>query len=397
MKILIVSQYFWPESFKINDIALGLKEKGHQVSVLTGVPNYPKGEFYDGYNSKSGDEVWNGIKIYRAKLYPRKSGGVNLFLNYLSFVIFGWLKVNAIKEKFDRILVYEPSPVTVGIPAMNASKKFTAPYYFWVQDLWPESLDSAGGIKNKYIISFFDKVTKLIYKKAEKVLVQSEGFKDYILEQGVPEDKIIFYPNSTELLYVSKHASEEYLEKLPRGFNLMFAGNLGESQGLNVFIEAAAIIQKKDVNINWIFLGDGRNKPIMEKMIAEKNLNNFFLLGSFPAEEMPDFFACADALLVSLKKAPIFALTIPSKIQSYMACGKPIIASLDGEGAKVVNQSNCGYASSAEDSELLAENILRFYKLSPEDRNIMGNNALSYFNNNFEREMLLSKLENILK
>ena len=145
-------------------------------------------------------------------------------------------------------------------------------------------------------------------------------------------------------------------------------------------------------------------KPIFQKILPllkptsnEKNLNNFFLLGSFPAEEMPDFFACADALLVSLKKAPIFALTIPSKIQSYMACGKPIIASLDGEGAKVVNQSNCGYASSAEDSELLAENILRFYKLSPEDRNIMGNNALSYFNNNFEREMLLSKLENILK
>lgn len=397
MRILIISQYFWPESFKINDIALGLQEKGHEVSILTGIPNYPKGEFYEGYDSKSSNEMWNGIKIYRSKIYPRKQGGISLFINYLSFVVFGWLKVNSIKENFDRILVYEPSPVTVGIPAINAGKKFKAPYYFWVQDLWPESLDSAGGIKNKYILSFFDKVTKLIYKKAEKVLVQSEGFKDYILNQGVPEEKIIFYPNSTELLYVSKLATKEYLDKLPKGFNLMFAGNLGESQGLNVFIDAAEILENKGIKVNWIFLGDGRNRPIMEQAIAEKNLKNFYMLGSFPAEQMPEFFACADALLVSLKKAPIFELTIPSKLQSYMACGKPIIASLDGEGAKVINLAKCGFASSAENAKLLAENIIQLYKLIAEDRNEMGKNALTYFNHNFEREMLLTRLENILK
>lgn len=396
MRILIISQYFWPESFKINDIALGLKEKGHNVSVLTGIPNYPKGEFYQGYNSKPMDEIWNGIKIYRSKLWPRKQDGINLFLNYFSFVVFGWLKVNSIKENFDSILVYGPSPVTVGIPAIKASKKFKAPYYFWVQDLWPASLDSAGGVKNKYILSYFDKITKLIYKKSEKILVQSEGFTDYILNQGVPKGKIIFYPNSTESFYTSKLESEEYLKKLPEGFNLIFAGNLGESQGLNVFIEAAEIVKEKGINLNWIFLGDGRNKDLMEKIIEDKNINNFYFLGSFPSEEMPEFFACADALLASLKKAPIFTRTIPSKIQSYMACAKPIIASLDGEGASVIHNSECGFVSPAENADMLAKNVIKFYKLSDSERIKMGNNALKYFNNHFERKMLLNKLEIIL-
>ncbi len=393
MKILIISQYFFPESFKINDIALGLKEKGHHVSVLTGIPNYPQGEYYDGYTFSSKDEIWNGIKIYRSKLFPRKKTGISLFLNYISFVVFGWLKVSHIKENFDKILVYEPSPVTVGLPAIKASKKFNAPYYFWVQDLWPQSLKSAGGVKNKHILLIFDKITRLIYQKSEKVLVQSEGFKNYIVEQGVAPSKIIFYPNTTENFYKKEVLSPKIEEQLPDGFKIIFAGNLGEAQSLDTLIIAAELLKRKSIPVKWIFLGDGRNRLHMEKMILRKGLQQeVVLLGSFPATEMPHYFASADALVVSLKKDDIFALTIPSKLQSYLACEKPIIASLDGEGAKIVERANCGFASPAEDSVTLAENIEKLYNLPLVDRESMGKNASAYFKANFDRDKLLNDL-----
>lgn len=398
MRILVISQYFWPENFKINDLVLGLKERGHEVSVLTGLPNYPSGNFFEGYNSTSSDEVWEGIKVYRSKLIPRGNGGVKLFLNYISFVVYGWLKVNQIKGSFDKIFVYEPSPITVGLPAIHASKKFKAPYYFWVQDLWPESLTAAGGIKNPLILSFFDKITRLIYKKAEKVLVQSEGFKDYILKQGVPQDKLIFYPNSTEAFYKEKQSSLDYEKLLPEGFKIIFAGNLGKSQSLDTLISAAQIVKNKGLHVNWVFLGEGRYRDTFEKIIEEKGVKeNVFLLGAFPSTEMPNFFACADALIASLKNEKIFDLTIPAKIQSYMACGRPLLVSMNGEGAKIVEKAKCGFSSSAENAVELAENVEKLYKLSTEQRKELGDNGVRFFNENFEREMLLNKLISILE
>lgn len=397
MKILIISQYFHPENFKINDIALGLKERGHDVSVLTGIPNYPTGIFFDGYDKNSGDEIWEGIKIYRSKLIPRGNGGAKLFLNYLSFAMSASKKLDEIEEKFDKILVYEPSPITVGVPAMKASKKFNIPYYFWVQDLWPESLTAAGGVKNPLVLGFFERLTRKIYNRAKKVLVQSEGFKNYILKQKIPAEKLIFYPNSTEAYYHKKSPSEQYEKLLPEGFRLMFAGNLGEAQSLGTLLESAEIVKNRGVSVKWIFLGNGRYRETLEKTIAEKNLEDCaFLLGAFPGTEMPDFFASADALIASLKKDKIFALTIPSKIQSYMACGKPILASLDGEGAKIVETAKCGFSSPAENAELLAENVIKLTQLFENERQKMGDNAVDYFNKNFEREMLLDKLITIL-
>ncbi len=399
MKILIISQYFWPENFKINDIAIGLKEKGHEISVLTGIPNYPNGIFFEGYDSNSKDEVWNGMKIYRSKLIPRGKGGIKLFLNYISFALFASVKGRHLKEKYDRILVYEPSPITVGIPAIFTGRKQKIPYYFWVQDLWPESLTAAGGINNKLVLSFFDKITRWIYNNAEKVLVQSRGFKTYILKQKISEDKIIFYPNTTENYYQPKKEVILYKEKMPKGFTITFAGNLGEAQSLNTLLTAAKIIKEKKYNdIKWVFLGDGRQKTEMEKFILNnKLLDTVFLLGSFPGEEMPNFFACSDVLIASLKKDKIFALTIPSKIQSYLACRKPILASLDGEGAQIVNEAKAGFSSPAENADLLVENVIKMYNTTFEEREMMGENALVYFQKEFEREMLLNKLISILE
>ena len=399
MRILIITQYFWPENFKINDLALGLMERGHKVSVLTAIPNYPKGMFYANYSFwKNNDEEWNGIKIYRSKIFSRGNGGIRLMLNYISFVFFCSIKIFFIKEKFDKIFVYEPSPITVGLPAIVASRKMKIPYYFWVQDLWPESLSAAGGITNKYVLGFFDKITNMIYSNAKKILVQSKGFADYINKQGEFLDKIIYYPNSAEKFYQPFEPTAEYQSKLPPAFKLLFAGNLGEAQGIDTLINAAKIVKETGVDVNWVFLGDGRQRENYINKVKKKGLEaNFHFLGAFKAETMPYFFSCADALIVSLKKDKIFSLTIPSKLQSYLACGKPILASLEGEGAKVVEDSKAGYVSAPENAIMFAENVIRFYNLSSDEKRIMEKYALKYFKEEFEREMLLDRLIEIFK
>ncbi|KQT17899.1 hypothetical protein ASG31_03945 [Chryseobacterium sp. Leaf404] len=400
MRILVISQYFWPENFKINDLCLGLRDRGHHIEVLTAIPNYPTGKFFEGYSFfKDKDEVWNDIKIHRSKIFSRGSGGIRLMINYFSFVFFGSFKAKKLKRNFDCIFVYEPSPITVGIPAIVASRKLKIPYYFWVQDLWPESLTAAGGIQNKYILGFFHKITQIIYKNAEKVLVQSQGFKDYIINQKTDPEKIIFYPNSTENFYKPMPAEPEFSEKLPSGFRITFAGNLGEAQSLLTVLNAARIVKEKGFSeIKWVFLGNGRQRQQLEQFVNEHHLSDVVtFLGAYPSADMPGFFAASDVLICSLKKDKIFSLTIPSKIQSYLACGKPILASLDGEGAKIVEKADAGYASPAENAVELAENAVRIYKISENERKQMGNNALQYYRKEFEREMLLDKLILILE
>ncbi|CAL2088330.1 Glycosyltransferase involved in cell wall biosynthesis [Tenacibaculum sp. 190524A02b] len=401
MKILIVTQYFWPESFRINDLALGLLERGHEVSVLTGKPNYPSGSFFEGYSfSKKSDEDWKGIKIYRSNLIPRgKSGGIRLMLNYLSFAFFAFFKSLFIKEKYDLIFVYEPSPITVGIPAVFLSKKLKVPMYFWVQDLWPESVSVAGQIENKFILGILDRLTRWIYKNSKKVLIQSEGFREYILNQKVSNDKIIYYPNSTESMFGIVKPSENIRKLVPRvPFSIMFAGNIGEAQDFENILSTAKKIKGNTSDIHFIILGSGRKKDYVFQKIKEYDLeSNFHLLGSFPVDTMPHFFACSDALLVTLKKSKIFSLTIPSKIQSYLACGKPIIAGLDGEGAKVIKESKSGFTAPSSDSKKLEKAIMKLYTSSLEERKEFGNNAIKYFNDNFERERLLTKLIEIFE
>lgn len=401
MKILIITQYFWPENFLINDLARGLKEKGCHINILTGKPNYPGGDFYEGYSFfKNGDEYYDKIKIFRSNLFPRKnSSGFKIMLNYFSFAFFASIKALFLKEKYDLIFVYEPSPITVGIPAVLISKKLKIPIYFWVQDLWPESISAAGYVKNKFVLNSLDSLTRWIYRNSKKVLIQSEGFRKYILKQGVENNKIIYYPNSTESLFDNLMPKKNILDVLPKvPFSIMFAGNIGESQDFENLLKAAKIIKKKTRKIHFIIIGDGRKKDYVKNKINEYDLkNNFHMLGFFPKSDMPHFFALADALLVSLKKSKIFSLTIPSKIQSYLASGKPIIGSLDGEGAKVILKSNSGLVAKPGNHDQLAEKILDLYKMSASERQNYGKNARKYFENNFEREKLINKLITIFE
>jgi len=395
MKILLVSQYFYPENFKINDLIFSLKERGHEITLLTGKPNYPKGNFFDGYSWNSPDfETINDIPVYRANLFSRGNGSaIRLFLNYISFAILASYKVRKIKGSFDAIFVYQTSPVTVGIPAYFAKLFFRVPIYFWVQDLWPESLAAAGGIKNKFILGFFNSLTKWIYKHSKKILIQSIGFREYIQNQGVPNDKIIFYPNLTENFYTPLKEVKKYKEFFPNEFfNIVFAGNIGEAQSFQTIIEAFDNIKELPVKI--IVLGDGRYKKTALQLVKEKGLEtNFNFIGSFPPTEMPKFFSHADALLVSLKKNKIFSLTIPAKVQSYLACGKPIIASIDGIGAKIVTDAKCGTISPAENSIVLSEKIKELMILDQSKLDEMGVNARAYYDKEFDRTYLLKKLE----
>ncbi len=400
MRILILTQYFWPESFKINDLALALKERGHQISVLTAKPNYPTGNFSKGYTFfNKGKEKWNDIEVHRSPIIPRgKGNGLQLFVNYISFAIFASIKLLFVRNKFDKIFVYEPSPVTVGIPAIVAKYKFNAPIYFWVQDLWPESISAAGGVKNKTVLVFLNGLTKFIYQHCHKVLVQSKAFLPYILNQNVDKSKLIYYPNSTEKYYKELSPDESLIKTLPSGVKIIFAGNIGESQSFETLLNAALILKNEDIQVHWLILGDGRMREFVNQKIKELNLlDTFHLLGEYPSTDMPKYFSCADALIVSLKKNPIFAHTIPSKIQSYLACGKPILTSLDGEGSRIIEEAKAGFTSPSEDPISLAATVKKFLALSIEEQKILGKNARKYFIAEFERELLVDRLEDILR
>ena len=400
MRILIVTQYFWPENFKINFLALELKKKGHDVFVITGLPNYPDGKIANHYSFwKNNDEVWNSIKIYRSKLIPRFSGkGVHLFFNYISLAILSSIKILlTVHQKPDLIFVYEPSPITVGIPAIVAKKKFgKVPIFFWVQDLWPDSLKDTGAFNNKYILKLADKLTRYIYNNSEVILVQSEAFVNYIVNQGISINKIKYFPNPTEKFYNLVQINANYSSTFPKGFNIIFAGNIGEAQSFDTLIDAAFKLKQLNYPVYWNILGDGRARSYYEKKVLQLNLSdNFIFKGSYKSEEMPLFFACGDALIVSLKKSKIFSLTIPAKVQSYLACGKPILGSIDGEGAKIIIESGAGFVSPSEDSDKLVENIIKLYNLSDEARIKLGKNGRAYFESEFSMEILINKLENI--
>jgi glycosyltransferase involved in cell wall biosynthesis len=399
MRILILTQYFWPESFRINDLVLSLKERGHEVTVFTGKPNYPKGIFSEGYTFfNKRVEYWNDIKVYRAPIIPRGKGmGIQLFFNYISFAIFASVRLLFIRNKFDKIFVYEPSPVTVGIPGIVAKYRFKAPMYFWVQDLWPESISAAGGVNNKILLAILNWLTKFIYRHSKKVLVQSKAFIPYILNQNIEESKLIYYPNSTENYYKELLPDEHLLKSLPQGKKIMFAGNIGESQSFETLLNAALLLKNENIKVQWIILGEGRMKEFVNQRIKDLNLQDVFhLLGAYPSTLMPKFFSCADALLVSLKKDLIFSYTIPSKIQSYLACGKPILTSLNGEGSRIIQEANAGFTSPSEDPIALASIIRKFLYLKENEQKALGQNARKYFQSEFEREMLIDRLESIL-
>ena len=398
MKVLVVSQYFWPENFRINDLAVGLVERGHEVTVLTGMPNYPGGKFYPGYRwFKNTREEYNGVRIHRVPLVPRGNGsGVRLAINYFSFALFASvLSPFLCRGKFDLIFVFEPSPITVGLPALVLKKFKSIPILFWVQDLWPESLSATGAVRSPRILNLVKKLVRFIYQGCDKILVTSRAYFPSIQGFGIDSKKLLYFPQSVEELYkpVTVTPGTAECALMPDGFRVMFAGNIGAAQSFETILGAAEKLGAHS-DIQWVIVGDGRMREWVETEVRRRNLTGtVHLLGRHPVESMPRFFALADVLLVTLKKEPIFALTIPGKVQSYLACGKPIIAALDGEGGRLVKESRAGLTCPAEDSDALADAVLNMYQMSQTQRDEMGQCGTRYYTENFSRDMLMSRLE----
>lgn len=394
MHVLIVTQYFWPENFRINDLALGLLERGHRVTVLTGAPNYPGGIIFKGYGIFNKEEDYQGVRVLRVPLLPRGHGGIRLALNYLSFAFFSsFLGPLFCRGKVDHILVFEPSPFTVGLPAVLLRAMKSAPLSFWVQDLWPESLSATGAVRSEIVISLVSRMVKFIYRRCDRILIQSEAFREPVEAQDAAPDRIFYYPNSAENLFTNPPLCNVSLPNLHEGFKVMFAGNIGAAQDFETIIDAAERLQSHK-DIHWAIVGDGRMRAWSEAEVTKRGLNNnVHFLGRFSLESMPAFFSCADALLVTLKKEPIFTLTIPSKVQSYLACGRPIIAALDGEGARVVDEAGAGFVCQSGSPEELAQAVLKMYATPKLEREKMGASGREYYDANFDRDMLLDRIE----
>ncbi len=394
-KILIVTQYFFPEEFKINDLAEELVARGHRVTVLTGKPNYPKGDFFDGYSfSKTIHENYKGADVIRVPVIRRgKGGAIRLILNYMSFVFFASWYVLTHKMKYDSVFCWETSPITQAYPAILAKKKSKCKLSMWIQDLWPESLSAAGGINNKTILGIVNSMVKSIYKKCDVLFVQSEAFKESIVEKGDFADKIFYAPNWAEDLFVNPVIDEKkYKDLMPDGFKVMFAGNIGEAQDFDSIIKAAELT-KEHKDIHWVIVGDGRKRPEVEKWIAEKGLGEtVHLLGRFPVTEMPNFFVHADAMLVSLKDDYIFSLTIPSKTQAYMAFGKPILSMINGIGNDIINEIQCGLTANSNDFEGLSNNVLKMSHFDQAVLKEMGEKGRTYYQSNFQKTIVLDTI-----
>lgn len=402
MRILIITQYFWPENFRINDLAEGLTKRGHEITVLTGKPNYPSGRFYDGYGFfRKRRETYAGMDVIRAPLFPRgRAGEFRLVMNYLSFAFAAALSaVFSCRDKYDVIFVYAPSPITVALPALVLRWIRGVPIMLWVQDLWPESVSATGGIRSAWILRLIERMVKFIYRGTDRILVQSEAFRPLIERLGVSRERIIYYPNSAEELYRPLILSSDAVERtlVPAGFCVMYAGNIGMAQSFETILAAADRL-KSHPDIHWVVLGDGRAASWVRAQITERGLaGNVHMLGRHPLESMPRFFSLADTMLVTLKNESILELTIPGRVQSYLACGKPIIAGINGEGARVVKEAGAGLTAAAEDVDGLADAVLQMYMMPRPVREAMGMRGRDYFLDHFERTLLLDRLERWMK
>ena len=400
MKILIVSQYFWPENFRINDLTQELVQRGHSVTVLTGIPNYPAGTVFEEYRkTPKAFEYYSGARVLRVPMFARGNGAMRLFLNYLSFVLGASLcgPWRLRGQQVDVIFVFEPSPVTVGLPAILLGRIKRAPVVFWTLDLWPETLAAMGAVRSPMILGWAGHLVRFIYERCTLVLGQSRGFLPKIAKYCSNANKIRYFPGWAEEVFnkaVLVPAPEVPLQKSV--FNILFAGNIGEAQDLPAVLDAAESLRHNNA-IRWLIVGDGRRSVWLHEEVTRRGLqSNVLLLGRFPVERMPSFYAHADALLVSLKKDPVFSLTIPGKVQSYLMAGVPILGMLDGEGAQVITGSNAGLVCAAGNSEGLASAVLEMFAMSVDQRKQLGVNGRDYAQKEFGRGLLMDQLEALL-
>lgn len=396
--ILVISQYFYPETFRINDMAMEWVKRGYKVTVLTGIPNYPMGKFFEGYDFRHRRrEKWNGVEIIRLPLIPRGNSFAGMIANYISFVISGFLW-NAITDlNADLVFTFEVSPMTQALIGCWYAKKHYIPHYLYVTDLWPENVESVTGIHNKAIIAPLQKLVDYIYRNSDRILTCSQSFIKPIKKRGVNTSKIEFWPQYVEDFYKPVRKKGELLPQ-DGILNLVFAGNVGYAQGLGILVETAKRLKKEKILVRFNIIGDGRYMSELLESISIAGVKCYFnFIPRLPSEEIPNYLAFADALLIILSKSDAFSITIPAKTQSCMACGRPILLSADGEVMDIIRESNAGLYSNAEDIDGFIDNIKVFMEMSAEQRERLAVNALIYSEEHFNKKKLMGRLDEIFQ
>lgn len=384
MKILVVSQNYYPEQFRINDICKELVLNGHKVMVLTGKPNYPTGKIYPGYEkNQRNHEIIDGVEIFRVNERPRGNGGsINLFLNYYSFVISSKRFVKKLDKDFDVILINQTSPIMQAKAGLKYKKKYGTKVVLYCLDLWPASLSAGGVRKGSFVYNLYKKVSKKIYSQVDKILISSKMFKNYLTEElDINEDKIKYLPQYAEDMFDGIATNSKNKE-----FNLVFAGNVGKMQAVDTIVECAKVMQ--DYPVNFHIVGGG--SMLEECKTKARQLPNIKFYGQKPLEEMPQFYSMADAMLVTLKGDDLVSYTLPGKVQTYMSAGKPIIASGKNELKNVIEESKCGYCAKPEDVEDLKLCIIKFIECK--EKKQLADNSRNYYEKNFKKDKIMNKL-----
>lgn len=392
--ILVNTQYFYPEQFRINDICQEWVKQGHKVTVITGIPNYPMGKYYKGYGLfKKRREIWNGIEIRRIPLIPRGRGPIGMVLNYFSYVISGFFWAKFTKLKTDLVFNFEVSPMTQVKVGCWFAKRRNIPNYLYVQDLWPENVQVVTGINNPLIINPIRRMVDKIYAQCDHIFTTSPSFVEDIKLRVKDKDKVSYLPQYAEDFYKPKKKEECNAPEIPDddSFKIIFTGNIGKAQGLDILPKVA-----KDIDgVKFIIVGEGRYQDEFIKEIKELKVEEkFILVGKKPAELIPDYLCKCDAAFLSFADNSLWNKTIPAKLQSYMACGMPIIAHAEGETKRIINKHECGLTSQIKDIEGLIKNI-NIIKLS--DLEGYKINSLMYYKNNFDSTRFFDNIEKELQ
>lgn len=390
--ILVVSQYFYPESFRINDMCLEWVKRGYKVTVVTGIPNYPTGKTFPGYGfSKKRHEIWNGIEIFRIPLIPRGSKSIGMILNYVSFMITGVIAGKTKKIDADYVFSFEVSPMTQVLAGISFAKKLEIPHYLYVQDLWPENVVTVTGISNSLVIKPIDKMVDYIYKNTDHIFATSPSFVDAICNRKVKVNnrKVHYWPQYAEEFYhpCEKKSAPEIPDD--DNFKVIFTGNIGTAQGLQILPKTAELL--KNENVKFVMVGDGRYLEEFNREVERRNVKEkFVMVPRQPAERIPELLCACDVAFLSFQDDPLWTKTIPAKLQSYMACGMPVLASAQGETERVINEAACGKCSRIGDSKGLSENIIELMK---SDLNEMRVKSRNYFESHFDKKMLMDWID----
>lgn len=396
MHVMLLSQYYEPEPFKGDVLGGRLAARGHEVSAVTGFPNYPYGSVYPGYRQKLwGREEREGVQVLRLPLYPDHShSAARRSLNYLSFALSASILGPLLTRRPDVIWVHHP-PLSVGMPALALSRFGRIPFVLEIQDLWPETLQANDFLRQGRLARWLAAGALSLYRRASAIIVISPGFKKNLVTKGVAAEKIHVISNwADEIVYRPVPRDEELAcaTGMAGRFNVVFAGNMGPSQALGVVLDAADRL--RDVpDAQFVMIGDGISRRELEATARQRGLENVIFIGRKPKEEMPGYYALADALLVHLRKDPLFEITIPSKTLAYLASARPIICAVPGDAADVVHSAGAGLIATPEDPVSLADAVRRLARMPRQEREAMGRNGRAEFEASYSQSAVLDRYE----